>query len=148
MPGLWRLRKGEDLSPAEKSSRLEAGGGGCPSRVRIGGAACGMRWCVQGCQCRGLLLYDFVVLPRVAALLAAVLSLEVSGFSPPAKADLICFQATQKTLFRVESGGKKQLNRRCWDVFPHSEWRGNTEHVLNWREVITLLIFLCDLIKM
>lgn len=47
--------------------------------------------------------------------------------------------------------------QECWeemvkaegrDVFPHGEWWGNTEHVLNRREVITLLIFLCDLIKM
>lgn len=138
--------KWEDLSPAEKSSRLEAGwrqaGGrrGYVPVAHVGASRDAGGW--------GLLLFSFVVLPRVTASLAAALSLEISGFSPPAKADLICFQATQKTLFRVGSGGKKRLNRRCWDVFPHGEWWGNTEHVLNWREVIMLLIFLCDLIKM
>lgn len=47
--------------------------------------------------------------------------------------------------------------QECWeetvkpegrDVFPHPEWWGSTERVLNRREVIMLLIFLCDLIKM
>lgn len=68
--------------------------------------------------------------------------------SPPAKAGLIYFQATQKGCFGVGSAGKTRLNRRCQDVFPHGEWWGSAEHGLGWREVITRLIFLCDLIKM
>lgn len=100
--------------------------------------------CVQGCT----------VLGTAAVRLGASFPVPFSGgiwfpsSSLPVKASLIYFQVTQKGFFGVGSVGKKRLNRRCRDVFPQSEWWGNTEHVLNWREVITLLIFLCDLIKM
>lgn len=149
-PGQTQLRARAVGGPvlAEKSSRLELGGG--PSRVRISGAACGTPWCVQGCAMPGAAAVCLCGPPSPGSGIAGchAFSRGIWFLSPPAKAGLIYFQAMQKGCCGVGSAGKKRLNRRCRDVFPHGEWWGNTEHVLNRREVITLLIFLCDLIKM
>lgn len=131
--------------PVEKSSQVGAG-------VGIGGAARGTHRCVRGCTVPGAAALCLCGPPSPGSGIAVCRAFSGGIWflsrSPPAKAGLIYFQATQKGCFGVGSAGKKRLNWRCRDVFPHGEWWGNTEHVLNRREVITLLIFLCDLIKM
>lgn len=141
-------RVGESV-PWEKSSRLDlAGGRGVPPGSGAAGLPAARTGVSRDAPCQGLPPFAFgVLLPR-AGCRAFSPGTRFPSRSPPAKASLIYFQATHKGCFGVGSAGKKRLNRRCRDVFPHGEWWGNTEHVLNRREVITLLIFLCDLIKM
>lgn len=136
------------ICPCGEEQQVGAGGG--PSRIRISGAACGTPWCVQGCAMPGAAAVCLCGPPSPGSGIAGchAFSRGIWFLSPPAKAGVIYFQAMQKGCFGVGSAGKKRLNRRSRDVFPHGEWWGNTEHVLNRREVITLLIFLCDLIKM
>lgn len=120
----------------ERSSKLEQEG---PSGVRIS------LW--HTLVCPGV-LFASVVSPVPGSGTVAVTLPSRYLVSPPAKAALIYFQATQKGCFGVGSAGKTRLNRRCRDVFPHGEWWGGAEQGLGQREAIMRLIFLCDLIKM